>query len=362
MKRCPNCNQSLSVSTKYCANCGAKIEVTASSQEEISPEGIKQARELSSTDKVKVTAQNISNILKVVAGIFALVLVYKAYGTFHGSSSPAPAQSSLNHIYMTQDAFDGQFKFQVTAGPKCGMRKVGDEFNGETAKGQFCSIRVWVTNKSNKPGDFFDSNQKMYDSNGNEYDVSGAADLSANGALSYDSINPGLSVLGDIYFDIPTSSVPSYVVLHDSVFSTGVTIMLKDDPAVVAAASAATLAKSYILINSNFETTDKFFYPIQKSEYGSSNCSATDAWCVNYKIIPRIHCPIGVQIVEDVILGSKVIEEFKDTFKGDITAGQEQGLISEDSVSNFKQYGGLSSTTDPMGLKFSLKDAQCLTK
>jgi len=184
----------------------------------------------SDSGKKKDSIRAALAIAKFASAIFVVIAAVAIYNSFH-PSAPTPPESSSNNIYLTQDALDGQFKFQVTAEPKCGISKVGDAYINAVAKGQFCSIRLWVTNKSDKPATFFDANQKLYDATGNEYSASTEADSAAHGGIIYSSINPGLKIFGDVYFDLPSGAVPDHAVLHDSAFSDGVTVLLRNDPA-----------------------------------------------------------------------------------------------------------------------------------
>ncbi len=51
-----------------------------------------------------------------------------------------------------------------------------------------------------------------------------AGNPNINGGLGLDTmnLNPGLSVTGYLYFDMPKGDTPSYFIFHDSAFSNGV--------------------------------------------------------------------------------------------------------------------------------------------
>ena len=221
---------------RYCDKCHYFLQAP----DDFDPESVGTTGK----DFFKVT----SALLKLGSAIVVIAVVILIYHSLN-PSTPVQSTPQSGSIYLTQDAYDGQFKFQVTAGPKCGIPRVGDGYSNAVAKGQFCSIRIWVTNKSDKPATFFDSNQKVYDAAGNEYSASTEADLTAHGAISYASINPGLNILGDVYFDLPSGVLPDHAVLHDSTFSDGVNVSLQNDPAVLTAVDSpspsATIPTGY---------------------------------------------------------------------------------------------------------------------
>jgi hypothetical protein len=220
------------------------------------------------------------------------VFIYLTHHSTSSQPSSAAGSTSSATTYLAQDAADGQFDFVVTTAPKCGISQVNDGFgNTVTAQGQFCRIRLQVTNKSNKSADFFDSNQKLIDTNGNEYDVSTEADSTAPGVLNYQSLNPGLEALGDIYFEMPKGAIPDHVVLHDSAFSGGVTVNLQPDPSLVPANNSPSPSSS---------TTPNLtiWYPKGYEEivtgiawrWSTIPCSTGEAYCQNVDVISQSRC------------------------------------------------------------------------
>jgi hypothetical protein len=75
---------------------------------------------------------------------------------------------------------------------------------------------------------FTDSDQKLIDAKGRQFDAdSGAAALGLKGSNAFlNNINPGNAVQGILLFDVPKGISLKAVELHDSMFSGGVTVAL----------------------------------------------------------------------------------------------------------------------------------------
>ncbi len=122
---------------------------------------------------------------------------------------------------------DGKFQFTVTS--VTNAKSVGDSVVGQTAQGQYAVAHITVTNISNVAQTMDDSAQYVYDSQGRKFSADSTADIYANGTANsvfLTQINPGNSVHGLIYFDLPTNDKAVSAELHDSAFSGGVTVSL----------------------------------------------------------------------------------------------------------------------------------------
>ena len=111
---------------------------------------------------------------------------------------------------------------------KCGVKKVGSGGLDKDAQGQFCLVTVKVSNIGKEAQTFSDSSQKAYAAGGTEYSTDTAAAIYANedAATFLNEINPGNGVTGVLVFDVPTNVTLSKIELHDSPFSSGVTVQL----------------------------------------------------------------------------------------------------------------------------------------
>ena len=125
---------------------------------------------------------------------------------------------------------DGQFTFTISA-LRCGFKTVGsDGFGGvgSTAQGQYCSVHIKVLNKSSSSQYYFVSAQFAYDDQNNKYTADSSADIYGNPpyGMNGTTINPGNSISGTLYFDVPLNVSITSVELHDSLYSGGVTIQV----------------------------------------------------------------------------------------------------------------------------------------
>jgi len=121
---------------------------------------------------------------------------------------------------------DGKFEFTVTAVDP-GKSTIGKEPLSKTAQGQFVLVHVTVRNIGNKQQFFDQSSQKMIDQQGRQLSPDTTAGVYADPNNFLAQINPGNSVEGLLVYDIPKDAVPTKLELHDSPFSSGVTVQLK---------------------------------------------------------------------------------------------------------------------------------------
>jgi hypothetical protein len=123
---------------------------------------------------------------------------------------------------------DGNFEFVVKS-LKCGVPSVGDASLGATAQGQFCLVTLSVKNIGSDPQTMIDSNQTVLSATGAKFEPSTTAELYANPSSNFfvTDINPGNAMSGVLIYDVPKTVVPTSIVLHDSMFSNGVTVNLK---------------------------------------------------------------------------------------------------------------------------------------
>ncbi|GAA3111521.1 DUF4352 domain-containing protein [Streptosporangium carneum] len=123
---------------------------------------------------------------------------------------------------------DGKFSFKVTK-VETGVKRVGGEYVGSDAQGQYVLVHITVKNIGDEAQLFSDSSQKLIDVKNREYDTdSGAAALNLKNSNAFlNTINPGNTVRGILLFDVPTSFKSKAVELHDSPFSDGVEVSLR---------------------------------------------------------------------------------------------------------------------------------------
>lgn len=83
---------------------------------------------------------------------------------------------------------------------------IGDEFMNTEAQGEFLPVDLSVANEGDSASTFFASDFVAVDDEGREFNYSSDATIygASDGAVSLlDEINPGNSIEGTIYFDVP---------------------------------------------------------------------------------------------------------------------------------------------------------------
>jgi hypothetical protein len=148
-------------------------------------------------------------------------------GTTSGGSGQQAAPPAAAGPHIGQAAADGKFSFTVTGVGHA--HQVGDQYLNATAQGRYVVLDVTVKNIGTEAQTLDDSAQYVYDSSGRKFSVDSSADIYGNGGNSgvfLDSINPGNSITGRLYFDLPKGDHAVKAELHDSVFSGGVTVSL----------------------------------------------------------------------------------------------------------------------------------------
>lgn len=124
-------------------------------------------------------------------------------------------------------ARDGKFTFTVTRVKK-NVKRVGSEMLGTKAQGRYVFVYVTVKNHGDEAQMFDASSQKLLDRAGREYSTDTEAGIYLEDSNAFlNEINPGNSVRGILVFDMPKNAKATEVELHDSPFSSGVTVSLK---------------------------------------------------------------------------------------------------------------------------------------
>ncbi|MFC4909879.1 DUF4352 domain-containing protein [Actinomadura gamaensis] len=141
------------------------------------------------------------------------------------SEKPKPSPTLTNGI--GHEYRDGKFAFTVTKVKK-GIDRVGDEYLGKSAQGQFVFVHLQVANIGSRGQTFFGSNQTLVDTEGRRFEVDdeAAAYLGERARSLFEQINPGNTVSGILVYDVPKGVRLHELRLHDSLFSRGVTVPL----------------------------------------------------------------------------------------------------------------------------------------
>lgn len=138
-----------------------------------------------------------------------------------GDRKPAKPANGIGREYR-----DGKFAFTVTKVKK-GVKKVGNEYFGDTAQGQFVFIYVTVENIGDEARSFTHHNQTLIDTEGREFDADPEASMWAKDTKSFlQQINPGNKIKATLIYDVPSGTKLKAIELHDSMFSRGVKVPL----------------------------------------------------------------------------------------------------------------------------------------
>ncbi|MFD0904391.1 DUF4352 domain-containing protein [Actinomadura sediminis] len=144
-----------------------------------------------------------------------------------GEKRARPAEKEKVTDGVGREYRDGKFAFTVTKVKK-GVARVGDEFAGSEAQGQYVLVHVTVENIGDEARMFDGTNQKLIDTRGREFEADTEAAVWSNQDTKsfLEQINPGNSVKGVVIFDVPENVRLKAIELHDSMFSGGVTVPL----------------------------------------------------------------------------------------------------------------------------------------
>ncbi|MFE4950155.1 DUF4352 domain-containing protein [Leifsonia sp. NPDC056665] len=146
-----------------------------------------------------------------------------------GSSSPAaasapaaPTTASLNTPVKA-----GSFEYTATGSKDAGTT-VGTSPLTQTAQGTFVEVDLSIKNVGNASATFVSNYVKVVDATGKTYDADPTATLyaSPNQSAWVAAINPGNSITGPIFFDVPTGTKAVSIQVSGDMFSKGETINL----------------------------------------------------------------------------------------------------------------------------------------
>ena len=184
----------------------------------------------------------LKGCLIIFASIFGVIVILGAIGAAVSSgkdtgsvatppeNTPAAAKSPAKKKLVNgigREYRDGKFAFTVTKVRK-GVRRVGDQYFGRTAQGQYVLVYVKVHNIGDEARTFDSGSQKLKDTKRREFSADGEATIAMGDQSKafLEDINPGNGVHGILVFDVPKGIQLKSLELHDSPFSGGVTVPL----------------------------------------------------------------------------------------------------------------------------------------
>jgi hypothetical protein len=135
-----------------------------------------------------------------------------------------PTQETVN---VGEKVRDGGYQFTATK-VTCGVKRVGDQYMGEKAQGQFCMVKLRVKNVSKEPINFSSENQALVDTKGKTYSPDDEAWIYVDDSDPFGEINPGNTMKTTVPFDVSKRAKPDYLLLKARVwgFSEGVRVKL----------------------------------------------------------------------------------------------------------------------------------------
>jgi hypothetical protein len=147
-------------------------------------------------------------------------------GAAEEKKADAPDEEDSHSIGDTVAADDWEITVNSV---EDGVAKVGDEYLGAEAQGQFVQIALSVKNTGSAPDYFFEDDIKLADDDGNTYSADSEAGIYAaeDNILFLEEINPGNTAKGVLVFDVPEDVDPSRLTFAGGLFSDPVEISLK---------------------------------------------------------------------------------------------------------------------------------------
>lgn len=125
------------------------------------------------------------------------------------TQKPADASAKIGDTVKA-----GDWSFKVTDFD-CGKSKVGDQYAGKKAQGQFCFLKITAKNNGDSEGTLSGDSQKLTDDDGKTYSSDLEASLyeDSDSLLFLEGVNPGNTAKGTVIFDIPKKTKITSVTL-----------------------------------------------------------------------------------------------------------------------------------------------------
>jgi hypothetical protein len=168
--------------------------------------------------------------LWVLLGSVSALLMLCCVGTALGGLLWGPEVYHLvrdrqRPIGLNEVGRDGDLEFRVHL-VQCGIGRIGDPFVNRPATGQFCVVRLSVTNRGAAPVTFVEGQQKAYGPDGELFRVDPLAGLVANAGrqLSDLPLDVGAEATGLLVYDIPIDARIVRLRLHAAAGSPGLLV------------------------------------------------------------------------------------------------------------------------------------------
>ncbi len=178
----------------------------------------------------------MKKILKWLGIAILIIIVLGTLSGNKGTNNKTGSNNSINKednskiVKINETVQDKDLAFTVLGVEK--TKTLGNYYTQQTAQGIFHIVTVKIENKGNKTLSFDSSMAKIKDDQGREFERS-IDGQTAKGLtqgkvdLFLQQIQPGLSVTGDIVFDLPDNIKDPVLWLKGSLFSSGVGVKLE---------------------------------------------------------------------------------------------------------------------------------------
>jgi len=170
-------------------------------------------------------AQVIAFLVVIAGGFFIYHLISGTVTSALTSDSKPTVIKTQPDAFLGQSVRDGKFSFVVKS-MQCGATTISTE----VALGQFCVVRLSITNIGKVANMIDVTSQKLLDAKGTSYDERSMAGMlfPENDNFELTNLNPGLSVTGAIVYDVPKTTTPVAIELHDGFISDGKQVLLQN--------------------------------------------------------------------------------------------------------------------------------------
>jgi hypothetical protein len=152
--------------------------------------------------------------LGIVVALFIIGVVFGGGG--EDTAAPPPAGSSeasgtdpasdaseVPTAEVGEKVTDDAYQFTVSK-VRCGVSKVGDQYMGEKASGQFCLVSLRIKNVGKEPITYSSENQALVDTKGRTFSPDDEAWLYVDEDVDITGeINPGNALKTTVPFDVP---------------------------------------------------------------------------------------------------------------------------------------------------------------
>lgn len=227
MPECPGCGVDLDAGVSRCPVCGAEFDEPPGGNLSTPDSDVPVAESASGGGftgripgmKPGHTLRNLvfGGVYFVIGGVallFALgvvlVLLLGGGGDVDGSAqqealTATPTAEPIPRHDMNEPFVvgSGAKRVEYTVTNATTTERVGGSF-GETADGVFVVVALEITNVGDESFDLSSNVFHLVDSQGREYDTDTEAVIRAENGLSYEQVNPDLTITGVVIFDVPS--------------------------------------------------------------------------------------------------------------------------------------------------------------